>query len=367
MKRVILLATNDLVFDQRVNRSASTLAIAGFDVLVVGRKLPTTPQWIPIGYRVFRLKVSLKKGKGFYALFNLQAFFYLLYKKFNILHTNDLDTLLAARLVCLLKRKPLVYDSHELFTEVPELVERPRTRRVWEWLERHLIKGIDVGITVSQGVASEIYKRYGVTFEVIRNLPTRKEKVNISSIESKTIVYQGALNLGRGLERLIDAMQYLPHFKLLIIGSGDIEMELKQRVEQLQLSHRISFLGKIQPTELHRITSECCLGVSLEEDLGLNYRYALPNKVFDYIQARIPVLVSNLPEMEQLVNEFKVGETISTKANPAELASKINAMLSETEIYNSWVENADRSSQLLCWENEQSKLLNIYENLKIKK
>ncbi len=355
-----------MVFDQRVHRSATTLANSGFDVLVVGRKQPTTPIWFPDSFRVFQLRVPLKKGKGSYALFNLQAFFFLLFKRFHVLHANDLDTLLAARLVCLLKRKYLVYDSHELFTEVPELVERPRTRRVWEWLEKRLIKQISVGITVSQGVANELQKRYSVKFRVIRNLPNRKEKVKSASIESKTIVYQGALNLGRGLERLIDAMQYLPQFKLIIIGSGDLEMELKQRVKQLQLSHCITFLGKIQPTELHSITSECCLGVSLEEDLGLNYRYALPNKVFDYIQARIPILVSNLPEMEKLVNEHKIGESISTKANSAELASKINAMLSNAEIYNFWIENADRSSQLLCWENEQSMLLEVYENLKIK-
>lgn len=362
MKRAILIATSDLVFDQRVNRTATALTEAGYKVLLVGRKLPTTPKWKPNGYRAFHLRIPFRKSAAFYACFNLQAFFFLLLSRFDIAQANDLDTLLAVRLACLLRRKPLVYDSHELYTQVPELVNRPRTRAVWHWLECKLVKGLQHTTTVSDGVACELKKMYGITFTVVRNLPYRKDlNAEITKLPN-TIIYQGALNLGRGLEKLIAAMPFLPSCKLIIAGTGDVEKELKHLSESLKLSERITFLGRITPNKLHPITCSASIGVSIEEYLGLNYRYALPNKLFDYIQAGLPVLVSNLPEMARIVTEYNIGLTISSSSTAKELAESISQMLSDESKLAQWQTNVAKAATELVWENEKGKLITIFQN-----
>lgn len=362
MKRAILIATSDIVYDQRVNRTASALSEVGFHVLVVGRYFKGTPKWDSKGYDSFRLRVPFRKGAGFYAFFNLQAFFYLLFSRFDIAQANDLDTLLAVRLACFVRRKPMVYDSHELFSEVPELVFRPQTRAIWRWLEKRLVKGLLHTTTVSEGVASELKKMYGVSFTVVRNLPLKKPKMESIVKQPNTIIYQGALNMGRGIERLITAMQFLPNCKLMIVGTGDVENELKQLCSKLNLSERVIFLGRITPEKLHPITCSAIIGVSIEEDLGLNYRFALPNKLFDYIQAHLPVLVSDLPEMTKVVKEFSIGQIISSSSSAQELASSINDMLSNETMITMWSKNAALAANDLTWENEKSKVLQIFND-----
>jgi glycosyltransferase involved in cell wall biosynthesis len=362
LKRAILIAVSDLVFDQRVNRTATALAEVGFKVLMVGRKLPSTPKLSPNGFRTFHLRVPFRKSAAFYACFNLQVFFFLLFSRFNIAQANDLDTLLGVRLACFIRRKPLVYDSHELYTELPELVSRPRTRTIWQWLERKLVKGLKHTTTVSEGVANELKKMYGITFTVVRNLPLKKKLNAEIAKQPNTIIYQGALNLGRGLEKLIAAMQFLSNFKLIIAGTGDVEGELKQLSESLNLSERITFLGRITPNKLHPITCAASIGVSIEEDYGLNYRYALPNKLFDYIQAGLPVLVSNLPEMARIVTDYNIGLTISSSSTATELAENISQMLIDESKLAQWQSNVAKAANELVWENEKGKLVTIFQN-----
>lgn len=362
MKRAILIATNNLVYDQRVNRTASALSEDGFNVLIVGRYSKGTPKWAPDGYNSFQLRVPFRKGAAFYALFNLQAFVFLVFSRFDIAQANDLDTLLAVRLACLIRRKPLVYDSHELFSEVPELVFRPRTRAIWRWLEKRLVKGLLHTTTVSEGVASELKKMYGVSFTVVRNLPSKKPKMESITKQPNTIIYQGALNMGRGIERLIAAMQFLPNCKLTIVGTGDVENELKQLCSKLNLSERVKFFGRITPEKLHPITCSATIGVSIEEDLGLNYRFALPNKLFDYIQAYLPVLVSDLPEMASVVNKYNIGQIISTSSTTQELANTINEMLNNVPKLNEWTKNAALAANDLTWETEKWKVKQIFND-----
>lgn len=364
MKKVILLATSDLVADQRVHRTALTLHENGFVVLAVGRRLKFTPSEISVPYSVHRFKFLFNKGFLFYKFYNIRAFFYLIFHRFDILHANDLDTLLAARLACFFKRKPLVFDSHELFTEVPELINRKFTRGVWLLLEKLLVPGIKHCCTVSEGVAAELNNRYHTNFIVIRNMPFSKPVLHKQYNDSeKTIIYQGALNVGRGLERLVTAMQFISNCNLIIAGAGDIEKNLMKLCRELKLNNKISFLGRIPLEELHGITSKATLGVSLEEDLGLSYHFALPNKIFDYLQAGLPVLVSNLPEMKGLVNKYNVGLTIDSKVNAYALADQLNKMLENERQLEEWHENAIVAAKELCWERESNKLLNMYSSI----
>jgi glycosyltransferase involved in cell wall biosynthesis len=362
LARIVILVTSDVIADQRVHRTAQTLINEGHCVIVIGRRKSETPKKVVRQYKVILLRLLFSKGVFFYITFNLKAILYLLFKRFDLIHSNDLDTLIAGRKLAFLKRTPLIYDSHELFTEVPELINRKAKKMIWRVAEKIFASGIEFSSTVSVGVANELKRRYGLKPVVIRNLPFR-QKVESEfplSQKSKTLIYQGALNIGRGLEKLIEAMQWVDA-NLIIVGSGDIENDLKHRTNQLKLNSKVKFLGKVKLEELGEITRSASLGVSLEEDFGLSYRYALPNKLFDYIQVGLPVLTTNLPEMDIIVKQYGVGLTISPNCDSKELATTLNLMLNDSIKMEEWRKNSIEAAKELNWERESEKLVNLVD------
>ena len=150
-------------------------------------------------------------------------------------------------------------------------------------------------------------------------------------------------------------MIYLDGFKLWIVGDGDIASSLKEEVIHNQLSEKVFFLGKLIPDKLDEITPKAMLGVSLEEDLGLNYRYALPNKIFDYIQAEVPILISDLTEMKAIVNNYNVGEIVNER-NPKALANQIKKMVGKD--FSLSLKTAKKE---LIWDAEETKLLKLFK------
>ncbi len=361
MKKIIVSVTNDLNTDQRVHKVCLSLVNNGFEVLLIGRKLSTS---LPLNrrYATHRMSLLFKSSVLFYLEYNFRLFFYLLFHKKDILLANDLDTLLANFLVSRIQNKKLVYDSHELFTEVPELIHRPSKQKIWLQLERYILPKLKNTYTVCQSIADYYNQKYATNFKVIRNIPIKKSRLKIQkNTKQKTIIYQGAINIGRGLELMIEVMKYLENIKFIIVGTGDIYTQLQKKVVTENVTDKITFLGKITPIELQKITPKANLGISLEEDLGLNYRYALPNKLFDYVHANIPVLVSDLPEMKQLVLAYKIGE-IAISREPKKLAKQIKKILhSEKEKYQKSLEKAQEK---LHWQHEEKILLSVFNNLK---
>ncbi|NJK85562.1 MAG: glycosyltransferase family 4 protein [Bacteroidales bacterium] len=197
---------------------------------------------------------------------------------------------------------------------------------------------------------------------VVRNLPYRKPAVYPQKLlkkgYEKIIIYQGSVNVGRGLERMIEAMRYIENAHFVIVGEGDILSELEKKVKDDQLSDKVTFMGRIPVSALHYYTVEADLGISLEENLGLNYYYALPNKLFDYIQARVPVLVSDFPEMAEVVNRYKIGRT-TLISDPKQLAVILHEMLTDEGCRESWKLNLQHAADELCWENEENKLFDL--------
>ena len=363
--KVILSVINDLSGDQRIARVASTLVEEGYQVHVVGRKLRHSEALAPTSYETHRMRLLFTRGKLFYLEFNLRLFVYLLIRPFDVLHANDLDTLLANFLISRIRKTPLVYDSHEYFTQVPELLDRPRTQWVWEQLEKRLFPRLSYVFTVNQQIADIYTEKYGNPVEVLRNLPLKKERNELPAHPSlKVLLYQGALNMGRGIELMIESMAFLPGFTLWIIGKGDVEMELKALAARMPHPERIEFKGFIPFGDLHPYTQQAAIGFSLEEDRGMNYRFASPNKVYDYIQAGVPVLVSDLPEMKRIVQQCGVGEVLkSTRRTPRGLASQVLAILSEEEVYQGYKQACLEAAEVLTWENERVKLVELYERM----
>ncbi len=363
-KRIIIAVTNDLVADQRVYRTALSLARHGAIPLVIGRKLPGSPGLPDRPYRARRLRLLFRKGPLFYACYNLRLLLFLLLHRSDVLVANDLDTLPACFLASRIRRITLVYDSHEYFTEVPELVGRRFTRSIWKAMEKRMLPRIRFATTVSGSVADAYREQYGIRMEVVRNLPIC-EKMPPARPDlrrcgpKRIIIYQGVLNVGRGLENMIRAMQYLEDFLFEVYGDGDIAGELKRLRQDLKLEDRVRFGGRLPFEELKDITRQASLGISLEQDRGLNYRFALPNKLFDYIQAGVPVLVSDLPEMRKVVEDYDIGQILKDP-DPEKLAEQVREMMNAHELRRKWKKNLRRAAQELCWETEEDKLLGIF-------
>ena len=357
--------------DKRVHKVAISLQKMGFEPVLIGRLLPES-HVVERNYTTHRMKLLFRKGAMFYFEYNLRLFFYLLKSKIDVFVSNDLDTLPANYLVSRIKRKPLVYDSHEYFTEVPELIGRPVVRTIWTWLEKLLVPRVDAAYTVCDSIAEVYHDLYKVDFKVVRNLPvcSATEKITHSmtsshrmSNSSKIILYQGALNLGRGVGAAIRSMPYLDGAELWLAGDGDQTSELKELVAEMKLESKVKFLGRLPLHQLHEVTRQADLGISLEEDLGLNYRFALPNKLFDYIQAGVPVLVSNLPEMRHIVEHYQIGAIAETHQRK-ELAELLRNALFDQDKRLVWEQNLPRAASELCWENEEKTLQDIYLSYK---
>ncbi len=372
-KRVTISVISDLATDQRVHRAAIALHDSGYEVLVIGRKLRASLNLPALPYSTKRFKLLFEKGPLFYASFNLRLFFFLLTNKADILLSNDLDTLLPNFLISKLKNKKLVYDSHELFTEVPELVSRPLIQNVWKTLEGYLLPRLKNMYTVNTSIANIYNERYNINPKVIRNIPLAYEPITQSKTElrqtlglptDKTIfILQGAgINIDRGAEEAVDAIEKVAGGLLLIVGSGDVIEDLKRKVEKLVIGHKVIFQNKKPVVELRLYTTASDVGLSLDKDTNLNYRYSLPNKLFDYLHAGIPVIASNLPEVANIIDQYKVG--LITKAdNSTAIANCMNEMIIQKDEYNQWQLNTLIAAKELNWQKEKLILLNIFSTL----
>ena len=365
--------TNDLVYDRRMIRIGESLATEGYDVLLVGRQLNDSQVFDNELIKHKRFKLFFNKGKLFYLEYNLRLFFWLLFQRFDIVCGIDLDTILPCYLVSILRGgKPCVYDAHELFTEVPEVVRRPMIRRIWLGIEKLVVPKLKFCYTVSQSVADEFDRRYNLKFEVIRNLPNRQaqapqppkgEFAHHSSLithhSSPIILYQGNLNEGRGLETAVEAMQYIDNAELWIAGDGDLGFILRGMVKDLKLENKVKFLGYVQPKDLADITQQAAIGLHISEDKGLSYQYSLANKFLDYIQAGVPQICTQFIEYQRLNHEFNVAILIE-KTDLNLLLNALNLLLNDTELYRTLQQNCLKAAVVLNWEMEEKKVIEFY-------
>ena len=361
LKRAVILVTNDVEADQRVSKMAGSISHLGYAIVIVGIIRPHSNKRFSSPHSIVRFRLPILRGPLFYLLFNLNAFFYLLFHRSDVVIACDTDTLLAARLAKFFRRFRLVFDAHELFLDLPEIVgpNRRFTRAVWQLVERSCMPSVDVAFTVSDGVGREYANRYGKQFTVVRNVPLCTSAVNTSISDKDIVIYQGAINVGRGLELLIDAMHFSPDVELWIAGTGNLDAAIAMQAQPLMELGRIKLLGRVAPENLREITAKASIGVSLEEDMGLSYRYCLPNKLFDYILAGIPVLVSDLPEMRKLVESYRIGVVLKERT-PKALANAIKVMLVSDDMKKQWQQNLKVAATELCWEKEQEKLFSVW-------
>jgi len=365
--KAVVSVSNDLYTDQRVHKVCTFLHENGYDVLLVGRKRKTSVALNPRAYATKRMRLPFETGAAFYAFLNLRLFFVLLFKRTDVLVANDLDTLLANYLAHKFKRKcQLVYDSHEYFTEVPELVSRPKVQKVWLRIERFIFPSLKHVITVNQSIA-KIYKElYDKDIKVVRNISEQWTPENVPTKAALGIpenvpllIMQGAgINVDRGAEEAVEAMQSIDAV-LLIVGDGDVVPQLKERVAALGLEQKVVFFGRRPYQEMMCFTYHADLGLTLDKATNPNYKFSLPNKVFDYMHAGTPVVATNILEVANVINTHKIGVVLN-ELNPTSLANTINEILASPERLSEMKANCKIAALTENWENETRVLKSIY-------
>ena len=362
MKTLIFTTSNDLNFDQRMQRICSSLQKAGFNCLLTGRVLKTS---LPLKEQVFdqhRFKCFFNKGKFFYLELNIRLFYFLKKQKADLVCAVDFDTLPGAFNGAKNIGSLIVLDSHEYFEEVPELISRPRIKAIWERIGKKYIHKLDMAYTVNKSIADIYQEKYNIEFEVVRNLPIKNIEKDDANLHSNIILYQGALNKGRGLEQCIEAMKDFPNLEMHIAGEGDLSQELRVLVANLNLSNQVKFLGFVRPTELKKITKKALIGINVLKADSLNYYYSLANKFFDYMHAGIPHISMDFPEYKRINDDIEIAVLIK-ELSVAEIKNAIHKLTSDTSYYQRLKSNCKIAKDNYHWANEEKKLISIYNKL----
>ncbi len=365
--KAIVSVTNDIYTDQRVHKVCTFLLKQGYEVTLVGRKRKRSLPLTPRKYRTKRLKLLFETGAKFYAFFNIRLFFYLLFHKADVLVANDLDTLLANFLASKMKRNcKLVYDSHEYFTEVPELISRPKVQNVWLRIERFIFPKLDYIYTVNDSIAKIYRDLYNKEIKVVRNISPLWKPIGLKTKEElgipedkNLIILQGAgINVDRGAEEAVEAMLNIDAV-LMIVGDGDVVPELRNRVVELNLQNKVIFFGKKPYEVMMNYTFYADIGLTLDKATNLNYKLSLPNKVFDYMHTTTAVVATNIKEVANVVRSNNIGE-ILTEFTVKNLVLTIQALFKDKERLEEYKKNCITASKNENWENETKILAEIY-------
>jgi glycosyltransferase involved in cell wall biosynthesis len=343
------------------------VAEMGCEVTIIGRYLGKCCDSGLVTFKTKQFRMIFKKTFFFYMFFNIRLFIYLLFHKYNLLVSNDLDTLLPNYLVSRLKRIPLVYDSHEYFTGLPELNNRPFVKWVWRTLERIIFPRLSFIMTVSDSVAEQYESEYRIRPATIRNcsessyniLPLSRSELGINPHHLLFIMQGAGINIDRGAEELIDAVGKIDNVSLIIAGGGDVYDILVEKVRIMNLTDRVKFLPLLPWEELMRYTKSADVGLTLDKNSNLNYNFSLPNKLFDYLSAGIPVIATDLKEISDILKKFSCGITIP-KPDPEDISNAMKHLRDDSSFLSELKYNASQASLTVNWEHESEKVKDFY-------
>jgi len=371
MKNICMLTTSEIFHDSRILNEAKTLC-AKYKVTVIARKYPKEKrQKYP-----FRIKLIDYLKMPFFQLNIFSSFFSLMRAAFrenpDIYHAHDLDGLLCLFLAALIKRKILIYDSHELWSDTYPFTNLKGIQWLLPTLEKLLIWRIDKGITVNESLAFYLQKKYHKNFLALYNVidinQSKKSPYNLRRLypAKKIILHLGAADEGRGMEEMITAAQYLSkEYVLIFIGGGKTENQTKSQVKKLGLENKVQFLPVVLPGEIIATIKQADLGLALTQKISLSYYYSLPNKIFQYIAAKTPLLGSNFPEFKKIILKNGIGEVVDPN-KPKLIAQKIVEM-SGKNLQNKYHRNLEGLVEThYNWDVEAKKLIEFYGKIESK-
>ncbi len=358
--RLVFTVTNDLNYDQRMIRICNSLQQNGYDVLLVGRSLKSAVGLVEQPFNQRRIFCFFKAGKLFYLEYNLKLLFFLFWIKLDLICAIDLDTIVPCFLVSVLRGKKRVYDAHELFSEMKEVVTRPLVRWVWKHIEAFTVPHFKMGYTVNSPIQKILKQHYKINYQVILNTPLLKDPDK--PIEKQNfIIYQGAVNEGRCFENLIPAFQWID-CPLWIFGDGNFLEKAKRLSRKYKVEDKVIFKSKLLPAQLREITGAATMGITIFENKGLSNYYSLANRFFDYIHAGIPQLCVDYPAYKEINDQFEVAVLLADLSAPA-IAAAINGLLTDPQKRKKLSENCQLARRIFNWQNEEKKLNNFYHSI----
>jgi len=380
--RVAMLLLNDFTTDPRVQREASALASAGYDVTVVCLRAPGLPvAENRDGFRILRaadyttasysrpdlmLRQRIARSNAMRdATVGLEP---------HVVHCHDSDTLAAGYAAARRVGASLIYDAHELlpdsFTQHPIRGSWP-VRTYWRLLEWLLVPRTDAVITVSNGLADILYRRYGVVATVVCSVPYLEPVVDRGQLREElgigddqiVLLYQGVLIVGRVVLPLVDVVSRIPNLALVVQGYGPLEEKLRVRAEALGVSDRVFLMGRVEPEDLHRYACGADIGTVLLDGITLNHKYCRPNKLFNYFMAGLPVLATDLPEMTEIIRDADVGQVVTDNGVEV-IARAVADLVNSPEKRRSMSLHARSVAETRYnWQVESEQLLQVYQSV----
>jgi len=276
-----------------------------------------------------------------------------------LIHANDYNTAWIGLAGKLLVDSRFVYDSHELW---PDRNLRPEWRPWLLLCEALFVRAADSVITTSPGYAEVIAGRYRVPPPtVVRNVPEWRAEPGASRAgEGPGAVYFGAVTRNRGLPTALRALALAPELRLRIVGpeAWGYRATLAELAVELGVADRLELLDPVAPEEAPSVLADADVGLALIEPACLSYEMTLPNKLYEYAAAGLPVLCSEIPVLAREVREHGIG-TVADPADPAAVAAALRSML-EPEANARFREAARRLAAEATWTQEREKLAAVY-------
>lgn len=373
--------------DGRLKRCTSALAQAGFHVSVIdvdheGSRVQelemagvtvrhiSLPRWTQPFYKS-SAKIPWLLFKITRILLGIMA---VVKTRADMYHASDITALPACYLAARLRRKPLIYESYELPLVDQRLMRQPVIRTVSRWLLRRMLPYCSSVIMVSPPLVEEMKHLYGgPRATVVRNMPAYQAAPTSDRLRqalgldasTKIALYQGYIQPNRGLDVLVHAAKHLvPDTVIVVMGEGPSKAALQRLVVQEGVGDRVKLLPAAPYAELLSWTASADIGLNvLPPDFSLSIRYCLPNKVFEYLMAGLPVLTSQLDAVAEVLREYDVGQVVAS-LDPAAVGEAINSLLADTGARARMHNNALTAARnVLNWEVESQHLVHLYEEM----
>lgn len=370
MKKTVSIGfLGNLNYDTRTFNLLKSLKENNFNVIFNGFDW-LTPGFKSLETNEIRIKKLVKNKLSilFYLSFAFKLLRSLLKQNADIYFASDLYSLPFCVIAAKLKGKKIFYDSREVYTGLPALNDKKIVKALVRIIESHYIHKTDLVLTTGKMDSDYIEKLYNLkSTEVLRNLPLTNTDISPVDLRSKfqnpgnlkLILYQGIIVKGRGIEIYFEIIKKTDNLGLIILGGGEDEEFYKKMAEKSGINDRVLFAGKIKQNELLNYTAAAELGLSIITNISTNNYYALPNKLFEYLMAGIPVIASDMPQMKEIIEKYKVGEVVAENDSAA-IIKIIQKWSDEPELYTQLKENCKVAAKELNWENEFGRILDYF-------